>query len=374
MTKTQSKNSVGILGGGQLARMLALAAHNMGLIPWVLSTSPDDPAAQVTKWWIKGDPNNPKDLSRFLKNVDVLTVESEFLDAAVLERVCKNNKVKIFPSANLLFLLQDKLSQKIILRKSNLPTLPFIDIQHASHLDFAVKLFGLPLVLKKRRFGYDGYGIFILKSSRDLNSILKSLDFKNSPCIAEPWFKFKRELAVTIARSKKGQIRILPLVETKQKNSICHWVKGPVKSKFFNKMVKPICRFLKKIDYVGAISFEFFETKKELVINELAPRVHNSAHYSIDALTTSQFDYHLKAIIGHDLPVSKTIQPAFGTVNLLGSGKKNSQLANSPDTFLHWYGKSIKRKGRKMGHVNSLGDTPAQALAKARQAEKEFSK
>lgn len=362
MSKTHGKHRVGILGGGQLARMLALAAHNMGLQPWVLSQNPEDPAAQVTKWWVKGNPNSPTHLGAFLKNVDVVTVESEFLDAEVLKKVCRKSKVPIFPRAEHLLTLQDRLFQKLMLRKSNLPTLPFVDVHHSSQIDFAIELFGFPLVIKKRHFGYDGYGTFVLKSHVDKISFLNSINLSTSPCIAEPWFEFSREIAISTFRNKKRQMQIFPLVETFQKNSICNWVKGPTKSRFLPKIVGSIKRFLKNTDYVGTLTFELFETSTELLINEVAPRVHNSAHYSIDALSTSQFEYHLKAVMGLELPNYKLIRPAFAMVNLLGGTKKVSPISRSPDTFLHWYGKSENRIGRKMGHVNSMGNTPAEAL------------
>ncbi len=367
------KTRVGILGGGQLARMMVLAAHNLGLQTWVMSEEKDDPAAQVTAFWLKGDVNRPSDISNLLKRVDVATVESEFLNSGTLQTTSKKNRTPIYPLPKILGDIQDRFSQKLLLKQADIPTLACIPVSTNTHLDLAIQLFSLPLVLKKRRFGYDGYGTFILKTKSDVKKFTKNNLADPHGFIAEPWIKFRRELAVSIARNKKGQVVTLPLVETKQSNSICHWVKGPIKNKSFDQLSQKLQKFVSEIKYVGVLAFEMFDTPFGIAINELAPRVHNSAHYSQDALEVSQFEYHLRAILNMELPRPQLLAPGFAMINLLGKGKKSVQLSTKADARIHWYGKAENRKGRKMGHLNSLSNNPEKALEIAKASERNCS-
>lgn len=356
MRYPKSPKSIGILGGGQLARMMALHAHAMGIEPWVLSANKNDPAAQVSSFWIKGDPNKISDLKKIFKHVNVATVESEFFDSTVLKK-----SGRIYPQPELLGLLQDRLSQKILLQKLNVPTSDFISISSHDDARTAASEFGFPFVVKKRRFGYDGYGTFIIKNQKDLNN----LPSEKYGYIAEAFVPFKRELAVSFVRSSLGEIVSLPLVQTCQKNSICHWVMGPISHANSYPLLRLLKSFVESTKYIGIIAFEIFDTGRELLINEIAPRVHNSAHYSMDALNISQFEYHLRAIAGQPLPDPLPLNAGFAMVNLLGSGKKSSNWIAPVDGKLHWYGKNDNRKGRKLGHVNVLAKSPKLALKTA---------
>ena len=218
-----------------------------------------------------------------------------------------------------------------------------------------LKLWG-PFVLKTRTGGYDGYGTFFI---RDKNDPLPS-----TPCIAEKYIDFKRELALTAVRSKKGETVFLPLVETRQEQARCLWVCGPASHRKLKKLQKQITLFLRKTAYQGAVTFELFDTGEDLLINEAAPRVHNSAHHSLNTLTEDQFTLHLKGIFNLPLTTPKPLAGGFAMLNLLGEGVKNPQWKLPQDVHLHWYGKS-SRKGRKMGHINTLASSPQQALRKA---------
>jgi 5-(carboxyamino)imidazole ribonucleotide synthase len=361
----KAPKSIGILGGGQLARMMALEAHVMGIEPWVMSASKNDPAAQVTKFWIKGDPNKLSDLKKIFVHTNVATVESEFFDANTLKKINK----KIFPQPQLLGLLQDRLSQKVLLQKMNVPTADFIAVSSHEDAATAASEFGYPFVIKKRRFGYDGYGTFVIRNQKDLHNLPR----EKYGYIAEAFVPFKRELAVSFVRSTSGEIVSLPLVETCQKNSICHWVMGPVAHPKSYPLLRALKNFVEETKYVGIIAFEIFDTGKELIVNEIAPRVHNSAHYSQDALNVSQFAYHLRAITGQPLPDPVPLNAGFAMVNLLGGGKKSVNWVTPQNGVLHWYGKNENRRGRKMGHINFLAKNPKLALKSALNAARNIS-
>lgn len=347
------ETKIGILGGGQLARMLCIKAAEMGLEVHVLSASKDDPAAQVTSNWHKGDINQQKTLTAFFKKMDLITFESEFLSPSKLRKSERTTKTRVIPSIDIMECLQDRLPQKQLFDKFKLPTAKYFN---ASNYDDLSKLtHEIPLVLKKRRFGYDGYGTFTIKTQKDLNHAKKLF-----PCtegyIAEKFIPFKRELALTVTINKKQEIHYLPLVETYQKDSKCFWVQGPVTHNGIDKLKRSISNLLKNIKYEGVITFELFDCGKDLYINEVAPRVHNSAHHSLDSLIYDQFSLHLLSILNLPLPKKPILKnKAFAMVNLIGSSTKKPKLSYQLMGHLHWYGKKENRPGRKMGHINLTG-------------------
>ncbi len=365
---------MGILGGGQLARMLCLKAHEMGLSARVLSSSAHDPAAQVTQNWVKGSLTNAADLTDFLKSVKVATFESEFMSAALLASVRKEAAVQFFPTLPHMALLQDRWTQKLALKKSLIPTAPFVRVlQTDSYLSMTKKLKSPSFVIKKRFGGYDGYGTFIILSEADFFNYLKLNQISPAPAIAEVFVPFRRELAVTLARNPSGQIVNFPLVESKQVNSRCLWVKGPTQSKAAPALIRRLTRFLDQTKYVGVIAFELFEgADGALAVNEVAPRVHNSSHYSLNAFDVDQFSLHLKAILNHPLPKPQASTPGFAMYNLLGSGISKELLRTKENVQIHWYGKSENKPGRKMGHINAQGVNPNAALRRATRARKDL--
>jgi 5-(carboxyamino)imidazole ribonucleotide synthase len=275
--------------------------------------------------------------------------------------------VNVFPSLDAIGKIQDRKSQKRLLDEFKIPTSPWVIIESKADLETAREKLGA-LVLKKRRFGYDGYGTFVMKDKLDFSPLEKS----EHGFIAEKWVPFKRELAISFVRSGKGDFLALPLVESVQENSRCFSVMGPVKHKGISALTQKFKNLMNKMDYVGILAVELFETKGALSVNELAPRVHNSAHYSQDGLTTSQFVYHLSAGLDFKMPKPELTRPGFAMVNLLGSGNPNTGLSHSGPGHLHWYGKSENREGRKLGHINVLGGNPKQALQQAIRWRKDF--
>lgn len=362
-----NSSRIGILGGGQLARMLSLSVHPLGYTVAVLTASAQDSAAQVTGKTILGSLEDEQDLRRFFKEVDAVTFESEFVDIQKLER-CLPENVQVFPSLEAIETIQDRLTQKRLLDRHHIPTSPWMPVENAKDLQKAKEKFPKGFVLKQRRFGYDGYGTFVFRNGKgDETALLKT----NHGFIAEEWIQFKRELAFSVVRSRSGQILTLPLVESVQKDSRCFSVQGPIQHSGLKKLQSPTTKMMNALDYVGILAFELFDTKSGLLVNELAPRVHNSAHYSIDALTCSQFEYHWRAGLDLPLPKVQLRQPGFAMVNLLGEGGK-IVLDRSTKGYLHWYGKKENRPGRKLGHINTLGKTAKAALQQALSWRKDF--
>ena len=441
MRQAQPSKVIGVLGAGQLALFLNIKAQELGFKLLTLHPSNKTPAGLISSYpqsktnadasldsaphpsWIQGDPRNQKDLRQFLKKVDILTFESEFFSAELIQKA-KKQTVLIRPSLKNLKNMQDRWLQKKLLVQHGFPVLDFTARDNIIKTDSSAckkapapkaekirakqKAFSLskaekirfkqesekicvslnkgekraalldiwekwgPFVLKKRQGGYDGCGTFIFKSRQDISK----LKIPAGSFILEPFISFERELALLSARNQKGQVVFFPLVESFQKNSVCLWVKGPVKHKMLTPLKKQIKAFLTKIDYRGVIAFELFEVDSRLIVNELAPRVHNSCHYSLSALTEDQFSMHLKAISNQDLPPPRLKTQGFAMLNLLGEGaprprfKRHNLLEQKErlkkqGVHLYWYGKTESRPGRKMGHLNCIeGDQALKKLLK----------
>jgi 5-(carboxyamino)imidazole ribonucleotide synthase len=355
---------IGILGGGQLARMIALKAHEMGLPVRILSESSDDPAAQVASGWVKGSLNERKTLKQFLNSCSLVTFESEFLDASLLSDIARETGTPVYPRPHDMAAMQDRLTQKSLLLKHKLPSANFFPVKSYAEAQKALTKLGGRAVFKKRRFGYDGYGTFVVHSPSALAKIEAEFGSNIYGFIAEQFVPFRREIAVMVGRSQKGQTIRLPFVETYQENSRCLWVKGPLReTSALKTLAHKLELFLKATGYVGIMGIELFDTGRGLLINELAPRVHNSGHYSLNGLCVDQFSLHLKAILGQDLGKPVLTAKGFAMLNLLGHSSRKPSWDLPSDIHLHWYGKHDNRPGRKMGHINALATTPDEALA-----------
>ncbi|GIL18680.1 MAG: N5-carboxyaminoimidazole ribonucleotide synthase [Oligoflexia bacterium] len=373
--KSQIPNKrLGIIGGGQLARMMALEAHPLGLAVHILCEKDTDPAAQVTKNWHQGDPNNEKDQIDFLKSIDLLTFESELIDMDFFEKLeqSPSTDIQIFPRPSLMKELQDRALQKKLLQHFKIPTAHHLEVSNTEELDKAFSKFKGKFVLKKCRGGYDGYGTYYCKSPEDLKKLHSLMPER---FIAEEMISFKKELALIFARSSDGSLIDLPLVQSHQEQSRCDWVVGPIKHPKVKSLIQKIKKALAKLNYVGVIAFEIFDTEKELLINEIAPRVHNSGHYSQDALKVSQFLLHLQCGLGIPLQKTELIHPAFAMINLIGQSTPPTEsisLSRDIQGSLHWYGKAESRKGRKMGHLNYSGQNMKKLLQLGLKERKKF--
>ena len=377
---------IGILGGGQLARMLVLEAHRRGLPVAVLSPSASDPAREVTGHWVKGDPDKASDLQAFMEKCSVVTFESEFYNAEVIKTASKATGIPVHPNPSLMGRLQDRLTQKQLFDEYEIPTSPWRPVDTLDDAVVAWVALNEKAVFKQRCGGYDGYGTFVVKSEKDLTDFARKINEKKTPksFIAEAWIRFRREIAVIAVRDLNGAVFFYPFVESRQENSRCLWVQGPLReTRAHQEMKKKIAKFLTGTDYVGAMGIEMFETaNNELIVNEIAPRVHNTGHYTIDAFSLSQFALHLRAVSrapseGLAVPLSK----GFAMWNLLGSENSASKTLTPwrsqgipEDATLHWYGKFESRPGRKMGHVNAVSKTPKAALEIAKKTASKIKK
>ncbi len=390
----QTENAfIGILGDGQLARMLCQEAHKLNISTAVLTTSKDSPASLVNSNIFLASEINLESViqfSKFCLNQNpkaILTIESEFIDPEYLIQAEDKTNIKVFPSVDNLKTIRDRKPQKQFLMDHNLPTSPLVEFKNIQGLnqilnvsntnlkpETNLKSSNQKLVLKKRLFGYDGYGTIILNNVHDLPKLPK--DFNANDWICEHFIEFKRELAISFARNQQGQTCIFPWVETFQENSKCLWVKGPLNTTNSMKTLqKKISDALDKINYQGFVTFEIFETKKEdLLINEVAPRVHNSAHYSLEALYLNQFKAHLIAGLNLELPQKPKVISPFAMYNLIASKEINNPKIpqDSSEYFLNWYQKSQSRPGRKMGHITCLALTFDDALVSLKNKVRDF--
>jgi 5-(carboxyamino)imidazole ribonucleotide synthase len=337
----------------------------MGLEVHILSEKPDDPAAQVVRHWHQGDPQKTRDLQDFMGLVDLVTFESEFYSGELLAEVQVQTKTPILPDPGVMSVLQDRLSQKEALLENHVPTAEFMAIHNKNDLEEARAYFKAGLVLKKRTGGYDGNGTFVIRNEAEWSETLHRISVASHDYIAEAYIPFKRELAVMMARNSDGEMVAFPLVQTFQTQNRCDWVMGPLKHPRLDNLVAGLAVFLEKLKYVGVIGFELFDTGRELLVNEIAPRVHNSGHYSLDALNVDQFTMHWLALLDFQFFEIKSKTPAFVMTNLIGANENSPAFPPTLTGRLHWYGKKQNRAGRKMGHINYSGSSGATLLRRA---------
>ncbi len=370
---------IGILGGGQLARMSTVAARRMGIDIAILDAEKDSPAGQLASSEFKGNDANKRVLKQFAAVCDVITLENEFIDYHILEFIESLGK-KVYPSSFTISQIQDKLIQKQVLKKHGIPLPAFMEVNHKSDFSMIAEKLGLPFVLKSRKMGYDGYGNALVKNKKDFEAAFERLTHRHSKLLAEEFVNFKMELAVMTARTRK-ETMVYPVVETVQKDHICHTVSAPAKisAALTGKAKQIAVDSVKAVKGFGIYGIEFFLTRSgRLLVNEMAPRPHNSGHYTIEGCVTSQFENHVRAVLGLPLGSAEMVKPCAVMINLLGktSGagtiKNYSTALSDPDVHLHLYGKKNSRKGRKMGHVTITGDNAGRILAAAKKAEKKI--
>lgn len=368
--------TLGIVGGGQLAKMTTLAAAQLGCSVVILERQPSSPTHPLARHSLLGDWDQPENLLHLAGLCDVMTLENEFVDAEALAVVERHRHV-LHPGAGTIKIVQDKLWQKEALADEGLALPRFIDTPTPDAVLQAAEAFGWPMVLKKRRNGYDGKGNATLRSASDLPAAWQALEGDRCALFVEAWFPFERELAVMITRSPTGSSVAYPVVETVQQEHICHIVRAPanIPASVAQQAVEIATRAVAAVGGVGTFGVELFLAPDgRLAVNELAPRVHNSGHYTIEACECSQFENHVRAVLGWPLGSTALRQPAAVMINLLGHGPGPGQPEGLPEALavpgaaLHLYGKSHSARGRKLGHVTALGSTLAEAENRARQA------
>lgn len=367
---------VGVIGGGQLAWMMADGAKKLGVHLHVQTPSQQDPAVAIAQSTILAPVDDAAATSELAAKCDVITFENEFVDLAGLSKLAEQG-VCFRPRLEVLAPVLDKYHQRCYLRDIGLPVPQFFAVEgETSVLSLALEF---PVVLKARRHGYDGQGTFIIKDTADLQSTLEAIITKSQKSqpswLIEEFVPFERELAVIAARSVNGEVVVYPIVETQQENQVCRRVIAPAGiTPELTAEIEAIAQtLLNNLQAVGIFGIELFLTQDgKVLVNEIAPRTHNSGHFSLDACYTSQFEQHLRAVCGLSLGNPALHCQAAVMVNLLGYEtsksdyhQKRSVIEQIPQAHLYWYGKAESRPGRKLGHVTVLLDEANREIAAA---------
>lgn len=358
---------VGIIGGGQLAWMMAGAAEKLGVELVIQTPAQTDPAVGIAVDVVFAPVGDASATAQLAAQCDVITFENEFVDLKALA-LLESQGVCFRPGLSALDPLLDKYNQREYLRSLGLPVPKFTPLleKELSEIAQATSAENLklefPVVLKTRRHGYDGQGTFIVKDLPELKETLERL--KDVPLLLEEFVPFGRELAAIAARSVSGDVVLFPIVETQQEQQVCRRVFAPaeINQAVVEQSNQIACTLLNALQVVGVFGIELFLTRDgQVLVNEIAPRVHNSGHFTLDACETSQFEQHLRAICGLALGSPQMKSAVAIMVNLLGYEsstsdyqEKRQKLAALPNTFVHWYGKTESRPGRKLGHVTIL--------------------
>jgi 5-(carboxyamino)imidazole ribonucleotide synthase len=337
--------TIGILGAGQLGRMLALAGTPLGLRFRFLDPAPDSPAGQLAEQ-IVAEYDDHAALRRFVEGVDVVTYEFENVPmetARWLEQFAA-----VYPPPGALYTAQDRLNEKTLFRNLGIPTAPFAPVESFEALTAAVAQIGLPAVLKTRRLGYDGKGQRVLRTPSDVEAAWRELG--SGPLIVEGFVPFEREVSLIAVCGRAGATAFYPLIENEHREGILRISVAPYKSLILQSLAESYAaRVLAALEYVGVLAIEFFECDGQLLANEIAPRVHNSGHWTIEGAVTSQFENHLRALLGWPLGTAE-MRGHVAMINLIGALPDTQRLLAVPGAHLHLYGKT-PRAGRKLGHV-----------------------
>jgi len=359
---------IGILGGGQLGRMMALSARAMGYRIAVLDPGQDNPLSQIADVSIQTAYDDLEGAKRLAEVADVITYEFENVDL----RVARQLEAKgLLPQGSaLLAVTQDRVNEKKALSQASVKTAPYEVIQSQDELEKAIQTIGYPSVLKTARGGYDGKGQLVLRETSDLE-IARSLVDGTTVFVLEQWVPFQKELSIMIARSTQGEIKTFPVVENSHIHNILHQTIAParISERVKRKVEQVALEISESLNLVGVLGVEMFlGDDDEIYVNELAPRPHNSGHYTIEACETSQFEQHIRAICGWPLGSTEQLKPAT-MINLLGQHMEAAldAIPYMADSHFHLYGKDVAKQDRKMGHLTVLADTLEEALHRAGQ-------
>ncbi|NAY92890.1 5-(carboxyamino)imidazole ribonucleotide synthase [Muricauda sp. JGD-17] len=363
-----SKFKLGILGGGQLGKMLLYETRKWDIHTKVMDASPEAPCKISCNEFVQASLMDFDAVYNFGKDVDVLTIEIENVNVDALEKL-ENEGVKVYPPTKALRTIQNKATQKLFYTDHNIPTASFTRFAYTSEIEDSISNGGLqlPFVWKSAQFGYDGQGVKIVRTPEDLK------DLPNVECIAEQLVDFKNELAVIVARNTVGEVNTYPVVEMEfhpEANQVEYVIcPARIEDEVAQKAQQVALQVSKHMNHIGLLAVELFQTQEdEILVNEVAPRPHNSGHYSIEASYTNQFEQHIRAILG--LPLGKTDSKVAGImVNLVGSeGHTGNVIYENIETILkmdgvtpHIYGKKQTRPFRKMGHVTIVDENMARA-------------
>lgn len=344
--------TIGILGGGQLGRMLSVAASRLGFVTHIYEPGANPPAGQVADRVTTAGYEDVDALTTFAASVDVITYEFENIPTAALDILESHRPIR--PGREALRVSQDRLTEKNFLQSLGLNTAPFADISDQASLDAALAGIGAPAILKTRRFGYDGKGQARIKSLEDAPQALA--DMAGAPALLEGFITFSHEVSVIAARGLQGDVSCYDPGENVHTDGILDTTTVPAKLTGSQRMdaILLAANILNALDYVGVMGVELFVTPKGLVVNEIAPRVHNSGHWTQNGCTVDQFEQHIRAVVGWPLGDGQRHSDVV-MENLIGDDMDRvPELAKERDCAIHLYGKADTKPGRKMGHVNRV--------------------
>ncbi|OQK16375.1 phosphoribosylaminoimidazole carboxylase [Methyloprofundus sedimenti] len=337
---------IGILGAGQLARMLALAGKPLGLKFIFLDPTPNSCAADLGKHLL-GDYTNKTLLTQLAAEADIITYEFENVPVEIIDYL--NQNTPVYPSAKALLIGQDRITEKTFLQDLDIATAPYAPVSSLEELQQAMSDIGYPAILKTRRLGYDGKGQVVLQSTQDLDSAWEAM--KNAPAVVEGFVPFDREVSLIASRSVSGEVVYYPLSENTHHKGILRLAKNTQNDPLQAQAEGIINSILTALDYVGTIALELFAVDDKLIANEFAPRVHNSGHWTIEGSETSQFENHLRAIM--DMPLGTTNSLGYAAMqNFIGRVPASKKLLSLSQVHLHLYDKAA-RKGRKLAHATA---------------------
>jgi 5-(carboxyamino)imidazole ribonucleotide synthase len=356
---------IGVLGAGQLGRMLGLAGRALGLELTFLDPNAESPAGAVGEL-IARDYTDAEALER-LAQARVVTFEFENVPVEAVKAL--EGRARVYPGSRALEVAQDRFNEKTCFRSLGIGTPAFEVVGSWSELVAALASVGLPAVLKTRRFGYDGKGQAVLRTEADARSAFERLG--GAPLILESFVAFERELSIIAVRSSAGEVACYPLVQNHHSGGILQKTLAPapgVSEELQRVANQHVEKLLAHLDYVGVLALELFQVEDRLLANEIAPRVHNTGHWTIEGARTSQFENHLRAILGLPLGATEAISPC-AMLNLIGVAPDASAVLAVPDAHLHWYGKA-PRPGRKVGHITVRAPDAATLAARVTQLER----
>ena len=353
---------IGVVGGGQLAMLLIEAGKKRNVDVVVQTAAKTDPAAKKTNQLVLHDPTNPVGTKLLAEKTRLITFENEWVDISSLLSL-ENNGVSFVPRLQSIRPLINKITQRELLNSLDIPCPDWlaIPLKKSTEIDLPAD-WGFPLMAKAAKGGYDGKGTKVIKNLKQLQEFL--LVEREEQWMLEKWISFDKELSIVSSRDSKGIVRSLPIVETYQSKQVCDWVLAPADINHdVDLMVRNIAAsLLAELQYVGVIAIEFFYGSEGLLVNEIAPRTHNSGHFSIDACSSSQFDQQICITSGIDVPMPEMLVNGALMANLLGLQsnyptsltQRLDNLRGIPGLHVHWYEKEEEKKGRKLGHVTYL--------------------
>ena len=370
-------STIGMLGGGQLGRMFTIAARNMGYEVIVLDPDVNSPAGMLATRHICADYSDPAALTTLSQDCDVVTTEFENIPASTLEHLAAACPVR--PGSHAVTITQDRIHEKTFLRDQGIPTAKFAVIQSEQDLINGIKDIGTPAILKVSRFGYDGKGQFGINDTSEANAGWQSLNLE--PCVLEQRMPLDIEVSVVLARAVDGQVITYPIAENSHERGILDVsiVPARIDETLGQQVIEVATRIANELEYVGVMAVEFFVSNGQLLVNEIAPRPHNSGHYSLDACVTDQFEQQVRAVCGLPLGDTRLLSPVV-MVNMLGDLWHDNDdpdwrlLLNHANVKLHLYGKQEARPGRKMAHFNVVANSIDEALMLASEIQTRLNK